>query len=181
MLDTPKVMMPRVLQVDSRWWFLGFVLLFSSFFLYSYFPIYCPASTWYQSKLRSPRWLKPPYNTLAFSQPSQTKNQISTKPLSTKTHHRASQIPTQKKILQLYVFLPIGKQQPPQLILATQQNNQQPRNHAGIVNPLLKSPLRDHQNHYTVSSENPIPQAAKSLTTWPASLGPHVPPQVPRH
>ena len=39
MPDTPKVVMPRVLQADSRWWFLGFVLFVLSFFPFILFSI----------------------------------------------------------------------------------------------------------------------------------------------
>ena len=37
--DNPQVVMPRVLQADSRWWFVGFVLFLSSFSHLSYFQI----------------------------------------------------------------------------------------------------------------------------------------------
>ena len=36
MPNTSKVVMPRVLQANSRWWFLGFVLFLSSFSHLSY-------------------------------------------------------------------------------------------------------------------------------------------------
>ena len=64
--NTPKVVMPRVLQADSRWWFLGFVL-FLSFFSLIPFSTCCPASTWYQSKLWFPRFLVKPNHSWSYS------------------------------------------------------------------------------------------------------------------
>ena len=104
MPNTPKVMMPRVLQVDSKWWFLEFILFLSSFSHLSYFPLSSCINLVSEQTLIPMLLLNSNIQQTFHQQPNTWQATLIKPPAkypprpSIKTHHHcASQVPTKKK------------------------------------------------------------------------------------